>query len=1319
MDSNSWWKPLSEDITKEGGLLDTAIAEMERSGLPSEIRITDNNGEVIKSKTFEDFQSLKDFFVSKYNEGEKAFEDGNVGEWQHGTDTEFGFEDVFNTLSQGSESFSDALPKSIIKDVPDTPFAERFYDMLSKYSESKDNDKATIDTPVIEGMSQEEKVAFIERYCEMMGIKAEDIDISQLRALNQSEEFTDTDLKLVAIYNENIQELNDLIDGSSTIHNVLTDALTNEQREAILEAAQSRQNTTEQVSERQESKAETGQQPEQSTTKEQRSEYRTELEYKYGVRGKIEDNIMVSNIDRLYEKFTSRFYKEGNLQKDIENHYGKAEYAARVDAWRDAASNILKDRSLSIDEKYDKLVETYRETFTERDSPLSENRDLFRGVWNRMETLSSNPTKEGLQELKEYFTRPDVTKAFTQALEEKNKPKDAEKKVNEFLDNIDKAIGADVSDIREVASQVINEYNALTKGTDGDVDNRPMQDVDSDKAIYLERAEEWSNKQKDGNFSSYRKDTFAAFAKWRETVNKFKAASGEDRVNMVGDLVGSFVNFTQSNIYETLVIYLIKGIVGLVEKIGDKPEKMQDCVDIIKNVSNAIGDKGGVDTGATAEEAVKIIEVSPEIEAIDNRLDEIDKELDKIVADDFDKRESLFTEKDAVLDEKIETINNTLSEGKVDADTADAMAKAKDGAVIEKAKVSLEITENRLAQAKVEREETRTEIKGLSKEIGALKQSISIDSKGFGNEVGQLASKLRAHGFDTGKDWKLLDVSGRLGRIADFIQKNPKLISNEYKDIMERAGYRINKEGGIEGVKENSLVAKEMERASAREKEADADKTVDRLSGEAVEQRNRIENMETAVSNGEHLPDSAQDQREAQTEKFEQPSATGDQQGAQVANEQQPQDVQESAATVPEKEIGAQQKAATEQNLKEELTSELKETFSDYAKRVEVSAEAGADKPDLNGVEKAVAEKLSDPKFDKLSEQEKQDCIKEAVQGVSETSKDAYETLANRYDVEEPLNNSPVTVEQYQEKVIENGEQPNPQTVTTEENQKFKIGVGQGHDSGVTSEAEAIAMDNSGEKGPTKPEHSSVDASKATENIEEKTKEFLDDRTGDVRESILDSKEIANEIADAFNHGIDTEAMAKSVDGAIESFSQEHPDISPDEIKNFGNELKAAINDICVDIGVTKPFDVDFFTATPDVVSFDFDINENFLYITIDLNDTPIDVDLNGVTVQLNPLEPDANKEAIENVMRDVMKASEGDIKEAIIDINYHNDIEKQPDDVGSKFEIEPVKTDTIDLVQDPPDQIDIPDGNTGIEEGLSEGAVESEVGEEAAAAFI
>ena len=81
---------------------------------------------------------------------------------------------------------------------------------------------------------------------------------------------------------------------------------------------------------------------------------------KYGVEGKISDNLMLSNIDRIYENIKCRFDKDGNPKKDIEAKMGKAELIAREERWRITASDILKDSSTSNEQKYDKLANAFK-----------------------------------------------------------------------------------------------------------------------------------------------------------------------------------------------------------------------------------------------------------------------------------------------------------------------------------------------------------------------------------------------------------------------------------------------------------------------------------------------------------------------------------------------------------------------------------------------------------------------------------------------------------------------------------------------------------------------------------------------------------------------------------------------------------------------------------------------------------------------------------------------------------------------------------------------------------------------------------------------
>lgn len=554
----SWWQELSPDVD---GLLDRTIADNEAKSS-------------FFGATFPD--NFKEEFKASYEKGKEAYKSGNfdsISQWWNGDrDTgEKGFKDYLNDAMQLSDTFKesgiqmpseksiddiqnirneDRNPNDADKKIPED--SSLFRELGTYKSEDKENYR-----DFMKSIPETERGVYKEQAA---------------AASKETPELTREEALAVGAARTAISEMSDAgIDRDSLISGI-------EQLKANPDAHVD-------VKLQEEAKSDRTTRHEAPTSG-QHSDTEKDSTVRYGIAGVIDDKVMLSNIDRIYENLKGRFDKDGDPKKDIEKHMGKAELTARNENWRIEASGILKDSSLSNEQKYERLAGAYKESFSDLKTHFSENRELFRGVWDRLDKMGNDPSKSNLKDFKEYMSKPEVKEAFTDAVKENNKDADAEKKVEAFYDSLEKAVDSG-GKVEDSINSIRVDYDALTKKSDGDISNRPMVDKDPQKAIYLERAEKWETR-KEMFSAGGRRNTFGMACNFGKVLNEFKAATGDEKAAMVGQLITAYMGLVNSNIIETVINTLIEGLAGLI--IGTDKDNIvgkKDCIETIDKVSRA------------------------------------------------------------------------------------------------------------------------------------------------------------------------------------------------------------------------------------------------------------------------------------------------------------------------------------------------------------------------------------------------------------------------------------------------------------------------------------------------------------------------------------------------------------------------------------------------------------------------------------------------------------------------------------------------------------------------------------------------------------
>lgn len=1049
---HEWWQPLSSDITKNGGLLDKAIEY---------------------NLSHQDFYAghkfspdYKQTFIDTYNKGKEMLENDKFVEWWNGnSDTgEPGFKDILgqalvlahpifigeagivnpstidpNSDTESKENHSDSLP------INDTLFKQ-----LHEYKGNPEKAQERVDIPTA---SNEEKRLELNELLKALPEDTREAILATAKDIKEAyPEMIDDDAKFAGILADIILEIKDEtgISNEEIIDRFQT-MLEGREWSPDLEKGQA-QNVEQQQFER----------AAENTVKDESVSDKTDSatsgrgdSTKYGVEGKISDNLMLSNIDRIYENIKCRFDKDGNPKKDIEAKMGKAELIAREERWRITASDILKDSSTSNEQKYDKLANAFKENFINIKEPATKNRELFRGVWNRLDAMGKNPSTNKLNDFKDYMSRAEVKDAFTQAVKENDNDVDAEKKVDEFYDKIERAAEESSPDnIGDVVNDIRIDYDEITKNTDGDIAKRPLSDVDYQKGLYLERAEEWKERKEELSHG-YKKSTFKAIAHYREVVNRFKAATGDEKKALIGEVLGAAFEVYNSDIINTIIFSAVEGLMGFVVSVLDKNEiaGKKECIDTIDKVSKAIHSE------ANDVEKHKVYDISKDGNEADGKI----------------------------------TKNET---------------------------------------AKSDKEESRVE--GVNKEVTA--------------------------------DEKKSDIEAKPGDTP--------------------------------------------------------------TAGE--------------VSEGKVSQDG---------EKFE-PSAR--------------------------EEAAVQGAAQDSKDLKEKLTTELKETFNDYASKVETSAEQGGDQVDTRPLSIDVNNIVNDGKYSGLSDTEKAECMKEAVESVKETSPDAYDTLEKMYVSEDSVPDGKVSAEEQAGEKVETPEEPlsdAPTTVGEEAehnptiNEQDPVVARDGQPAADHAVAQTTTPEGSEKKeGETEAQqeeiavamadsdspvevdqHSEADMDKALENMEDKIKSFFEDRgkpTGDQETESVDTATSLTEMANEYGDNA-KEMVMTAFQNAIDSYNSEHPDnpVSQDTV----TELKEAINNVDDSFHDTFPE-----VSTPtDTGTEDGAITVENSPVSFSLDDTPITVEYNSGTFTDYSEQPADFETAYSNVADVVMNGDTGMI--SVVEDTVHD----------------------------------------------------------------
>ena len=555
----SWWQELSPDID---GLLDRTIADNEAKSS-------------FFGATFPD--NFKEEFKASYEKGKEAYKSGNfdsISQWWNGDkDTgEKGFKDYLNDAMQLSDTFKESGIQM--------PSEKSIDDIQNIRNEDRNPNDADKKIPEDRSLFRElgtYKSGDKENYRDFMkSIPDTERGVYKEQAATASKEtpeLTREEALAVGAARTAISEMSDAgIDRDSLISSI-------EQLKANPDAHVD-------VKLQEEAKSDRTTRHEAPTSG-QHSDTEKDSTVRYGIAGVIDDKVMLSNVDRIYENLKGRFDKDGDPKKDIEKHMGKAELTARNENWRIEASGILKDSSLSNEQKYERLAGAYKESFSDLKTHFSENRELFRGVWDRLDKMGNDPSKSNLKDFKEYMSKPEVKEAFTDAVKENNKDADAEKKVEAFYDSLEKAVDSG-GKVEDSINSIRVDYDALTKKSDGDISNRPMVDKDPQKAIYLERAEKWETR-KEMFSAGGRRNTFGMACNFGKVLNEFKAATGDEKAAMVGQLITAYIGLVNSNIIETVINTLIEGLAGLIIGIDkDNVVGKKDCIETIDKVSRAV-----------------------------------------------------------------------------------------------------------------------------------------------------------------------------------------------------------------------------------------------------------------------------------------------------------------------------------------------------------------------------------------------------------------------------------------------------------------------------------------------------------------------------------------------------------------------------------------------------------------------------------------------------------------------------------------------------------------------------------------------------------
>lgn len=1284
-----WWQPLSQDITKEDGLLDKAILES------NTIKI--NNGIGLDEK-------FKDGFIQAYNDGKEMLPQGKIVQWWQGDGEKVGFKEYFSKACELSPLFQKAFDSPGILTVSEKQEkgdegsfpTKSLFENLHDYKDERiqTDPVATQDEKPVETShyTDEEKQETLDSLLAELPEKFAN-EIKELGAKYQESnpELSDVDAKLAGALSSMLSEVQDVTGLSSE---ELKDALESYMKDPespieIGQQVESQQSTqsgwqnTERFGTDEPSRVDNS-----TKTSSKESVAGGETGNKYGIDGVISDSVMLSNVDRIYENLKERFDKDGDPKKDIEKHMGKAELTARNENWRTEASGILKDTSLSSEQKYEKLAEAYKESFSDLKTHFSENRELFRGVWDRLEKMGNDPSKSNLQEFKDYMSKPEVKSAFTDAVKENNKDSEAEKKVEAFYDSLEKAVDSG-GNVEDSISSIRVDYDALTKKSDGDISNRPMVDKDPQKAVYLERAEKWETRQEIFSAGG-RRNTIGMFCNFNKVLNEFKAASGDEKAAMVGQLITAYMGLVNSNIIETVINTLIEGIAGLI--IGADKDNVvgkRDCIETIDKVSSA----AKIEIHDIEKEYFS--EISKEVTDADEKISQIDKEGQSLRDGDFEARDKNLSDKEQAIDDKMKALDN--AEKNVDKNDSKAMeriANERDKTEISKQSTAVERANLNVDKAKAERAEAitaRNDIKtrAFDKEQAKLK-----------GEIGDLVSKLQRgkDGFDKGdkKAWGKLDVRGRLDMIAAYVEKNPKAATAEYKDVMEKAGYKLDKDGKVVGVTEGSIVDKEGKLSQANARVEMAEKNVEARSQEALDARNELHEMRDKVASGEHLETTVGEKNEGQVETDRKDSAAvettdnrdnatkqkesaSEKQDGKVSN---PDEKGESSQTTAEEGAAKQDSASDKASLKAELTKDIKENFEKYAKDVERSTNDDADVPDSKEVQLKVAQISGDEKYSQLSETEKAECAKAALDGVQDISKDAHETLTKIYG-DKDASESHVTA----------GVQPQAED------------AGKKDPESVSQDEIALAASDASSAEQVK-EHSAEDMNTAIDKLSEQIKEFFEDRAtspenGTGNEQIQ-SEEVTSSITEMANQFGDaaTDMVDEAFKVAEQKYAEEYP--TADAPQAAANELKAEINNLGGD-----------FANKYEVESRDADSQE----ARFEMGGEEFNADGNGVFSNIHSVtESHGGEDPIEKTAMEVTQRMTPLVEQTVQEVSAEepkqNDIDTEKKDTGEgkgvEYNQDPPKVELnasnkIDAGEDAP-KVTV----AGTENSGSEGAVDA-----------
>ena len=352
---------LSEDITREGGLLDIAIQEAADLPTPTQESLAAHGGIDIKDPDF------KENFIAMFEKRDEMASQGRIGEWKDGVIASVkesageqiveksapGFSDYVAVARASSQTFAENFPME--KTIPtdkneqtgqiDRLYHEDYYKDLEnfKYGDAKQESdpvttRDTVQTP--DSLTDSEKQDMLNDILS----ESSDIDKQRIEDISQmikadvekdGKSISDIDAKLIAVAVNNTVEMKDVAglskeDFEKYVNEYFETGKVDVEKEQAapihnVEMPQEPERTA-QV----ERPEPTGERTEASTVK-------------YGVEGKIDDKVMLSNVDRIYEHMASRFSKDEKPKDDIEKKMGHAELVARDERWKSSASRSGPD----------------------------------------------------------------------------------------------------------------------------------------------------------------------------------------------------------------------------------------------------------------------------------------------------------------------------------------------------------------------------------------------------------------------------------------------------------------------------------------------------------------------------------------------------------------------------------------------------------------------------------------------------------------------------------------------------------------------------------------------------------------------------------------------------------------------------------------------------------------------------------------------------------------------------------------------------------------------------------------------------------------